>query len=587
MGIIQDKLALLPALPGCYLMKDKDGTIIYVGKAKKLKNRVKSYFVGAHDFKTTKLVSHIVDFEFIVTNSEKDALVLEINLIKKYHPEFNIQFKDDKAYPYIKLTSEKAPMLKVVRKIDEKKSTYFGPFPDSSAAYQTLQLLNRLYPLRKCKTLPHKLCLYYHMHQCLGPCVYEIDPLVYKKIGEEIKRFLRGDVKELLKHLQEQLDHAIDELQFEKAKEIHETIQSIEHVTAKQQVQFSDYKDRDVFAYYENDGYISIQGFFIRGGKLLERTFLVEPLYEEGEDAFISFILQFYTTNNLPQEVVLAPEITSVEAIEDLGVKLVQPMIGEKKKLLDMVYANAKMAHEQKFALVERKESASVEALRELSLIVGQSINTIEMFDNSHIAGSNNVSGMVVYKYGKPYKKGYRTYKLDTYESDLKSMEEVFYRRYLRALKEQSYPDLIIVDGGYQQIKVAKQVLDQFEITVPLYGLVKNEKHQTSNLMNDQGEIIDIEKDSALFFLLTSMQNEVHRFAITFHQKQRSKGMTKSILDDIEGVGAVRKKAIWKKFQTLKRLKEASLEELEEVLPKQVAQNVFDVIGLAKNDEKK
>lgn len=587
MGIIQDKLALLPALPGCYLMKDKDGTIIYVGKAKKLKNRVKSYFVGAHDFKTTKLVSHIVDFEFIVTNSEKDALVLEINLIKKYHPEFNIQFKDDKAYPYIKLTSEKAPMLKVVRKIDEKKSTYFGPFPDSSAAYQTLQLLNRLYPLRKCKTLPHKLCLYYHMHQCLGPCVYEIDPLVYKKIGEEIKRFLRGDVKELLKHLQEQLDHAIDELQFEKAKEIHETIQSIEHVTAKQQVQFSDYKDRDVFAYYENDGYISIQGFFIRGGKLLERTFLVEPLYEEGEDAFISFILQFYTTNNLPQEVVLAPEITSVEAIEDLGVKLVQPMIGEKKKLLDMVYANAKMAHEQKFALVERKESASVEALRELSLIVGQSINTIEMFDNSHIAGSNNVSGMVVYKYGKPYKKGYRTYKLDTYESDLKSMEEVFYRRYLRALKEQSYPDLIIVDGGYQQIKVAKQVLDQFEITVPLYGLVKNEKHQTSNLMNDQGEIIDIEKDSALFFLLTSMQNEVHRFAITFHQKQRSKGMTKSILDDIEGVGAVRKKAIWKKFQTLKRLKEASLEELEEVLPKQVAQNVYDVIGLAKNDEKK
>lgn len=584
MNIIQDKLALLPALPGCYIMKDKEGTIIYVGKAKKLKNRVKSYFVGAHDHKTTKLVSHIVDFEFIVTNSEKDALVLEINLIKKHHPEFNIMFKDDRAYPYIKLTNDKAPILKVVRKIEDKKSTYFGPFPDSSAAYQTMALLNRLYPLRKCKVLPNKLCLYYHMHQCLGPCVYEIEDHVFKKIGEEIKRFLRGDVKELVKHLQHQLDEAIDDLQFEKAKEIHETLQSIEHVTAKQQVQFSDSKDRDVFAYYVDYGYISIQGFFLRNGKLLERTFLVEPLYENEQDAFISFILQFYATNNLPQEVVLSKELDSIELLEDLQCKILQPVIGEKKKLLEMVYANAKMAHEQKFALQERKETSISDALEALEEVIGTKVNTIEMFDNSHISGANNVSAMIVYKYGKPYKKGYRTYKLETYESDLKSMEEVFYRRYLRALKEQVVPDLIFVDGGYQQIKVAKQVLEQFELQIPLYGLVKNDKHQTSNLMDQNGEIIEIKKDTPLFFLLTSMQNEVHRFAISFHHKQRSKTMTKSIVDDVEGIGPTRKKLIWKKFQTLKRLKEATLEELEEVLPSGVAQNLYDKLQLANSD---
>lgn len=584
MSIIQDKLALLPALPGCYIMKDKVGTIIYVGKAKKLKNRVKTYFVGAHDHKTTKLVSHIVDFEYIVTNSEKDALVLEINLIKKHHPEFNIMFKDDRAYPYIKLTNDKAPMLKVVRKIEDKKATYFGPFPDSSAAYQTMALLNRLYPLRKCKVLPKKLCLYYHMHQCLGPCVYEIEDSVFKKIGEEIKRFLRGDVKELVKHLQHQLDEAVDELQFEKAKEIHETLQSIEHVTAKQQVQFADSKDRDVFAYYVNYGYISIQGFFLRNGKLLERTFLVEPLYENEEDAFISFILQFYATNNLPQEIVLSKELQTIALLEDLNCKILQPIIGEKKKLLEMVYANAKVAHEQKFALQERKETSLSSALEALEEVIGAKVNTIEMFDNSHISGANNVSAMIVYKYGKPYKKGYRTYKLETYESDLKSMEEVFYRRYLRALKEQIVPDLIFVDGGYQQIKVAKQVLEQFELEIPLYGLVKNENHQTSNLMDKNGEIIEIKKDTPLFFLLASMQNEVHRFAISFHHNQRSKTMTKSIVDDIEGIGPTRKKLIWKKFQTLKRLKEASLEEIEEVVPSGVAQTLYDKLQLTNND---
>ncbi|MGL5978620.1 MAG: excinuclease ABC subunit UvrC [Erysipelotrichaceae bacterium] len=586
MGIIQDKLALLPALPGCYLMKDKQGTIIYVGKAKKLKNRVKSYFMGAHDYKTTKLVSNIVDFEYIVTNSEKDALVLEINLIKKYHPEFNIMFKDDKSYPYLKLTNEKAPILKVVRKLDDKKATYFGPFPDSGAAYQTLVLLNRLYPLRKCKILPNKVCLYYHMKQCLGPCVYEIDPSIYATMAEEIKRFLRGDVKEILKHLQQTLDEAVESLAFEKAKETHELIEAIKHVTHKQQVQFSDHKDRDVFAYYVSDGYISIQGFFLRNGKLLERTFLVEPLYEEAQDALVSFIIQYYERNVPPQEIVIPLEVVLDEALlSSFPCKVVQPHKGEKRKLVEMVSANAKMAHEQKFELVKRKADNMVSALDELAHIVGAPVDTIELFDNSHLSGTNNVSGMVVFKQGKPYKKGYRTYKLDGYESDLKSMEEVLYRRYLRALKEQSFPDLLLVDGGFQQIKVAKQVLEGFDLQIPIYGLVKNDRHQTANLMNVAGEIIEVAKDSTLFFLLTEMQNEVHRFAISFHKKQRNKAMTKSILDDIDGIGPVRKKAIWKHFVSLKALKAATIEELEALLPKDSAQALFDVLQERKETE--
>ncbi|MGL5540164.1 MAG: excinuclease ABC subunit UvrC [Erysipelotrichaceae bacterium] len=586
MSDLQDKLALLPALPGCYLMKDRHGTIIYVGKAKKLKNRVKSYFMGAHDYKTTKLVSNIVDFEYIVTNSEKDALVLEINLIKKHHPEFNIMFKDDKSYPYLKLTNEKAPILKVVRKIDDKKATYFGPFPDSSAAYQTMTLLNRLYPLRKCKVLPKKVCLYYHMNQCLGPCVYDVDPVIYQKMAEEIKRFLRGDVKELLTHLQQQMQEAIEALAFEKAKELHETLDAIAHVTSKQQVQFSDHKDRDIFAYYENDGYISIQGFLMRSGKLLERTFLVEPLYEEASDAFLSFILQYYEQNTTPQEILLPSSVLVEESLSDLECKILQPLRGEKRKLVEMVEANAKMAHEQQFALVERKDEATTQALAQLSALAKRDVEVIELFDNSHLAGTHNVSAMVVFKHGKPYKPGYRTYKLDGYESDLKSMHEVLYRRYLKALKEQQFPDLLLVDGGWQQIQVAKGILADFDLDLPLFGLVKNQKHQTSNLMDANGEVLEIAKDSALFFMLTQMQNEVHRFAIAFHKKQRGKAMTKSILDDVPGIGPTRKKAIWKHFGSLKNLKAATLAQLEEVLPKSAARALYDTLHLAQIAEK-
>ena len=563
MAKIEDKLAILPALPGCYLMKNKEGDIIYVGKAKKLKNRVRQYFVGAHDFKTTRLVSNIDDFEYIVCGSEKEALLLEINLIKKHTPPYNIMFMDDKSYPYLKLSKEKAPILRVVRNTKDKKAEYFGPFPDSSAAWETMKLLNQLYPLRKCKRLPKKECLYYHMGQCLAPCVKDIDESVYTQMALGIRKFLNGDVKEIVSNLYAEMQKASEEMQFEKAKEKLDLIHSIEHVTAKQQIDFKDRKDRDVFGYYVDKGYISIQGFFLRGGKMLERTLSITPLYEDAMDAFVSFILQYYEANPLPSEILIPKEYDITHLQEILNAKIIQPLRGDKLKLVEMVLVNAKNAHQQKFELVERKDHRKEEAMKQLSALLKKEIHRIELFDNSHISGAFNVSGMVVFVDGEPSKKDYRTYRLKEYVSDLDSMKEVVYRRYFRLLKERGrFPDLLIVDGGYLQIEAAKEILDALDVDITLCGLVKDDNHHTANLMDRNGNILPVERESSLFFLLTQMQDEVHRFAISFHRKLRGKAMTKSILDEVEGIGEVRKKEIWKQFKSLKRLKEASVEEI-------------------------
>ena len=580
MAKIQDKLAILPALPGCYLMKNIDGDIIYVGKAKKLKNRVRQYFVGAHDFKTTRLVANIDDFEYIVTGSEKEALLLEINLIKKHTPPYNIMFMDDKTYPYIKLTKEKAPILRVVRNTKDRKAEYFGPFPDSGAAWETMKLLNQLYPLRKCRHLPKKACLYYHMGQCLAPCEQAIDEKVYADMANGIRKFLKGDVKEILTQLKADMQQASEELAFEKAQEKLNLIHAIEHVTAKQQIDFKDHKDRDVFGYYVDKGYISIQGFFVRGGKLLERELSIQPLYEQPQDAFISFILQYYAKNPLPQEILL-PKEYEIEHLQEIlsEAKILQPLRGDKLKLVEMVLANAKNAHQQKFDLVERKESRREEAMQQLCQLLHQDIHRIELFDNSHISGAFNVSGMVVFKDGEPSRQDYRTYRLGEYVSDLDSMKEVVYRRYFRLLKEKGrFPDLLIVDGGYLQIEAAKEIVEALDVPVTLCGLVKNDNHRTANLMNAEGEILPVERDSSLFFLLTQMQDEVHRFAISYHRKLRGKAMTKSILDEVEGIGEVRKKEIWKHFKSLKRLKEADVDEIAQVVPRKVAQNIFNIL---------
>lgn len=576
---IEDKLKILPAMPGCYLMKNKDGDIIYVGKAKKLKSRVRQYFAGAHDVKTTRLVSNIDDFEYIVTGSEKEALLLEINLIKEHTPPFNIMFMDDKTYPYVKLSKEKAPILKVVRNTKDRKATYFGPFPDSGAAYETVKLLNRIYPLRKCKRLPKKECLYYHMGQCLAPCVKEIDEGVFATMASDIQKFMRGDVKDILDQLQQDMEDASEHLLFEKAQEKLELKQAIEHVTAKQQIDFKDRKDRDVFGYYIDKGYISIQGFFLRGGKLLERTLSIHPLYEREEDAFVSFILQYYNKNPLPQEILIPKEYDITHLQEILDTKILQPIRGDKLKLVGMVLANAKNAHQQKFELVQRKESRREEGMQQLSKLLQKEIHRIELFDNSHISGTFNVSGMVVFIDGEASRKDYRTYRLGAYRSDLDSMKEVIYRRYFRLLKEQGrFPDLLIVDGGSLQIEAAKQILMALDIDVTLCGLVKDDNHKTSNLMDTNGNILALPRDTSLFFLLTQMQDEVHRFAISYHRRLRNKAMTKSILDEVEGIGEVRKKEIWKHFKSLKRLKEASVDEINEIVPVKIAQNIYNIL---------
>lgn len=576
---IKEKISLLPAKPGCYLMKNNQGEVIYVGKAIKLSNRVKSYFIGSHNYKTTKLVSQIDDFEIIMTNNEKEALVLEFNLIKKYAPRFNIMFMDDKSYPYLKLTKGNAPMLTVVRNTKDKKADYFGPFPDSGAAYQTKDLLNRLYPLRKCKTLPKKACLYHHIHQCLAPCINKIEPEVYDQMRADIKAFLQGDVKQLVSELKKEMQIASDELNFEKAKEKYDLIQAIEHVTEHQKVQFKDRKNRDIFSYYVDKGFVSIQGFFMHDGKVLDRDLMITPIVGEPEDIFITFLMQYYDKNPSPYEVILPLDIDVDTLSQVLPLRYHQPVMGEKKKLLDMVTDNAKKSLEDQVEGILRDEKKRITAQEQLQKLLGYEIHSIEMVDNSHISGAFNCSGVVVFKDGMPSKKDYRLYRLGQYVSDMDSMKEVLYRRYVRILMEKkSFNDLLIVDGGWQQIQAACEIIDSLQIDLKVVGLVKDDRHRTHHLMDRNGEIFEIAPNSYLFYFLTQMQDEVHRFAITYHRKLRSKAMTKSILDDIEGIGEVRKKELMRKFKTMKNLQAASLEELKSVLPDYVAENVFELL---------
>lgn len=573
---LKNKLALLPDQPGCYIMKDVRGNILYVGKAKVLKNRVRSYFHGVHDNKTTRLVSRIHDFEFIVTGSEKEALLLEINLIKKNQPPFNIMFMDDKSYPYIVMTKEKYFTVQVTRNIKNKKDEYFGPYPSAQSCYDIVKLINRLYPIRKCKTMPKTPCLYYHMHQCLGPCFQKIDHQENEGYRKQIRRFLQGDSSEVIKVVKDKMEKASLNLEFEKAQEYHEILQSIEHVMEKQTIDFKDRKIRDAFGYYEDKGYISLQGFFIRNGKLLERTLAIQELFEDPMEAFVSFILQYYQQNMIPKEI-LVPEGTPVELLEQvLQCKVYIPQRGAKKALLDLVKKNAREAHEQKFELALRKDKELAQANQRLSSLMKKEIHTVELFDNSHIQGAFNVSGLVVYEDGKPDKSQYRHYKLDTYQSDVDSMKEVLYRRYFRLLMEdRKMPDLLIVDGGSQQIQAAKQIKEELGIDLMIAGLVKDDKHTTRALMNEDLQELALDKKEPLFFLLTRMQDEVHRYVITYHRKIRSQSMTRSILDTIEGIGPKRKKELLKHFKSMKKIKEASVEQLREVLPEKTAYLVY------------
>lgn len=583
--LLKEKLALLPNQPGCYLMKDKNGTVIYVGKAKVLKNRVRSYFTGSHDGKTLRLVNEIVDFEYIVTSSDIEALLLEMNLIKKHDPKYNVMLKDDKSYPFIKITAERHPRLIVTRKVKKDKGKYFGPYPNVQAARETKKLLDRMYPLRKCHTLPDRVCLYYHMGQCLAPCVKNIPEAINKQMVEGITRFLNGGYKEVKKELSEKMLQASEALDFERAKEYRDQINYIETLMEKQKMVLNDFVDRDVFAYYFDKGWMCVQVFFIRQGNLIERDVSIFPLYREPEEEFLTFLGQFYSKNNhfLPKEILLPDDVDDQLVRELLGVQVVQPKKGKKKDLVQLAFKNAKIALKEKFSLIERDEERTIKAIENL----GKKLKIptpyrIEAFDNSNIQGSDAVSAMVVFLDGKPNKKEYRKYKIQSIEGpdDYDSMREVIRRRYIRVLKEGlPLPDLIMVDGGKGQMSAAKDVLEnELGLDIPVCGLAKDEKHKTAQLLfGDPPEVVKLKRNSQEFYLLHRIQDEVHRFAITFHRQVRGKNAFKSLLDDIPGVGPKRKKLLLKHFESIEHIKQASLEDLRNAgIPKDVAEKILE-----------
>ncbi len=579
--MIKEKLSLVPNKPGCYLMKNADGEIIYVGKAKKLKNRLSSYFRGTHTGKTAKLVSEIVDFEYVVVGSETESLILEMNLIKEHDPKYNILLKDDKSYPYIELTKEEVPRLLVVRSLNRKKNhnRLYGPYPNVFAARNTVNLLNRMYPLRKCKTYNKRPCLYFHIGECLGYCTHNVDPSKIEQMENDIIRFLKGDDSVITAKIKEEMLKESEQLHFEKAKELKDLLDYIEITLVKQKVEINDMIDRDVFGYYINKGYLSIQVFFIRGGKILERHSKIIPLIDEIEEELTRYIANFYSNNILPKEI-LVPDIVNTEILEQyFNIKVISPLKGVKKKIVEMANKNAEITLNNEIELINRDEERTFLANEELKNILKlDKLDRIELFDNSHLFGTFNVSGMVVFTNGLPNKNEYRKFKLSIESNDeYAMMEEVIYRRYFRVLKDNlKRPDLIIVDGGIGQIHIARKVLESLNMNIPVVGLKKNDKHATEALMAfDPIEEIPVDKKSNLFYYLERMQDEVHNFTISYHKQIRSKGAIESIIDRVEGIGEKRKKELLKKFKTITKLKEASLEELNEILPQKVALNLY------------
>ncbi|WP_066311461.1 excinuclease ABC subunit UvrC [Bacillus sp. FJAT-29814] len=582
--IIKQKLTLLPDQPGCYLMKDRQGTIIYVGKAKVLKNRVRSYFTGSHDGKTFRLVNEIEDFEYIVTSSNIEALLLELNLIKKYDPKYNVMLKDDKTYPFIKLTAERHPKLIITRKVKKDKGKYFGPYPNVGAANETKKLLDRIYPLRKCSTLPDRVCLYYHLGQCLAPCVNQVEEEQYKQMTDEISRFLNGGYKEIKKELSERMTAAAEELDFERAKEYRDKIVHIETIMEKQKITMTDFTDRDVFGYAVDKGWMCVQVFFVRQGKLIERDVSMFPVYNEPEEEILTFLGQFYQQSNhfKPKEILIQDDVDLQMAEQLLEVKILQPQRGQKKDLVKMAIKNAKIALKEKFSLIEKDEERTIKAVENLGEAIGiYTPHRIEAFDNSNIQGTDPVSALVVFIDGKPNKREYRKYKIKSVKGpdDYESMREVTRRRYSRVLKENlPLPDLIIIDGGKGHVEAVRDVLEnELGLDIPLSGLVKDEKHRTSQLLyGNPLEIVPLARNSQEFYLLQRIQDEVHRFAITFHRQTRGKTAFQSILDDIPGIGEKRKKQLLKEFGSVKKMKEATLEEFRAAgLPLPVAEELM------------
>ena len=583
--MFKEELSLVPHLPGCYLMKNKDNIVIYVGKSKNLKNRLSSYFNREHTGKTMMLVREIDHFEYIVTNTEMESLLLEINLIKKYTPKYNILYRDDKSYPYIELTDEKVPRLRIIRRINVKKikNNLFGPYPNVGAARRVVEILNRVYPLRKCNTYEKRECLYYHIGECLGYCTKNIDEEIIKEMKTEIISFLNGNTKVLTNKLKEKMNKYSNNMEYEKALEYKELLNYINITTEKQKVDLDDRVNIDVVGYYSKDNYISIQILFIRGGKLLDRNRNIFPMVGDEEEELSNYLLNFYSKNVSNTKEILVPNNIDTNTFSELfNIKFITPIKGEKKRILSLAEDNARIYYEEQMTYIKRDEDKITNALNELKEKLNiPSADRIELFDNSNLFGSFNVSGMVVFKMGKPSKNDYRKYKItNDVNDDYGTMKEVIYRRYFKVLKENlEMPDLIIVDGGIGQINVAREVISSLGLKIEVCGLKKDDTHSTNMLIGkDPLEEIIIDKQSDLFLLLTKMQDEVHNFTISYHKNIRSKGALSSVLDNIEGIGEVRKNKLLKKYKTISKMKEAPLEELEEILPKDIAVSFKDFL---------
>ncbi|MBZ2039809.1 excinuclease ABC subunit C [Streptococcus sanguinis] len=586
--LIQSKLELLPTSPGCYIHKDKNDTIIYVGKAKNLRNRVRSYFRGSHDTKTEALVSEIEDFEFIVTESNIEALLLEINLIKENQPKYNIMLKDDKSYPFIKITNETYPRLIITRQVKKDGGLYFGPYPDVGAANEIKRLLDRLFPFRKCTNPPEKVCFYYHLGQCKAHTICQVDSQYFKELAQEVAAFLKGQDDQIIEDLRGKMAGAAQAMEFEKAAEYRDLIQSIGTLRTKQRVMAKDLQNRDVFGYYVDKGWMCVQVFFVRQGKLIERDVNLFPYYNDPDEDFLTYIGQFYQEKShlKPNEILIPADIDEEAVRAMVDTKVLKPQRGEKKQLVNLAIKNARVSLQQKFDLLEKSIEKTQGAIENL----GQLLNIptpvrIESFDNSNIMGTSPVSAMVVFVNGKPSKKDYRKYKIKTVvgPDDYASMREVIKRRYSRVIRDGlTPPDLIVIDGGQGQVNIAKEVIqEQLGLDIPIAGLQKNDKHQTHELLfGDPLQVVELSRNSQEFFLLQRIQDEVHRFAITFHRQLRSKNSFSSQLDGIEGLGPKRKQNLMKHFKSLTKIKEASVDQIVEVgVPRAVAEAVREKLN--------
>ena len=580
--MLKEKLKTIPHLPGSYQMRNANNNIIYVGKAKDLKKRVNSYFKGNVTGKTAKMVSEVVDFTYITTETEQEAFILELNLIKEYNPKYNILLKDDKSYPYIEYINKPYPKLKVSRYLNIKKKDnkkLFGPYPNAYAARKIVNLINRLYPLKKCEGMPKNVCLYYHIGECLGYCQKKIDKEKLIKIEEEILDFLKGNDKILIDKIKEKINIFSNNLNFEAALDLKKELQFIEVILDKQKVELHDYVNRDVVSYYFNEGLISVQILFVRNGKIVggnnEKFYLISDVYDEVN----SYIINFYNRHEIPKEILIEEGLNEEILSNILKTKVYIPQKGNKKNLLKMALENAKISLEQEVTIIRNDEARTINANDELRKLLNLKIlDRIDAFDNSNLFGSFAVSGMVVFKNGKPNKKEYRKYKVSIDKNDdYNTMKEVIYRRYFRALLEKSeMPDLILVDGGENQIRACKEILNSLNINIKVCGLKKDNHHRTNELIDgDTLNTIEIPRNSDIFHYLTRIQDEVHRFTITYHKTLRDKGSIASVLDNIDGIGKIRKKELIKKYGSIKRIKEASVDDLSQIIPQNVAENLL------------